>query len=128
MDVGEPLKTGGIRTSSPPFYLRRCSIRLFTHVVHLTLWYMMDHNDNSKSRSSSGSIDMQHLINPRGKGYSLTMLTPPVLVGTTNPWTDKPFGKEIKLGLRTRTPSEALRIRDVAYGHGMVYAESSKAI
>jgi integrase len=76
----------------------------------------MDHNDNSKSLSSSGSIDMQHLIKPRGKGYSLRMLTPPVLVGTTNPWTDKPFGKEIKLGLRTRAHAEALRIRDVRVG------------
>lgn len=85
-------------------------------MVHLTLWCMMDHNDNSKSLSPSGSIDMQHLIKPRGKGYSLRMLTPPVLVGTTNPWTDKPFGKEIKLGLRTRTHAEALRIRDVRVG------------
>jgi hypothetical protein len=77
---------------------------------------MTDHNDNSKPLSSSGSIDMQHLIKPRGKGYSLRMLTPAVLVGTTNPWTDKPFGKEIKLGLHTRTHAEALRIRDVRVG------------
>ncbi|MGJ8598067.1 tyrosine-type recombinase/integrase [Sulfitobacter sp.] len=85
-------------------------------MVHLTLWYMMDHNGNSKSPSSSGSIDMRHLIKPRGRGYSLRMLTPPVLVGTKNPWTAKPFGKEIKLGLDTRSHAEALRIRDVRVG------------
>jgi integrase len=44
------------------------------------------------------------------------MITPPILVGTKNPWTNKPFGKEIKLGLNTRGHAEALRIRDVRIG------------
>lgn len=39
------------------------------------------------------------------------MLTPPVQVGN-----DKPFGKEIKLGLDTRGHADALRIRDVGVG------------
>jgi len=77
---------------------------------------MMDHNDYSKSPSSSGGIDMRHLIKPRGRGYSLRMLTSHVLVGTENPCTAKPFGKEIKLGLDTRSHAEALRIRDVRVG------------
>ena len=85
-------------------------------MVHLTLWYMMDHNDNGTPPSPSDSIDMRHLIKPRGKGYSLRMLTPPVLEGTENPWTGKPFGKEIKLGLDTRGHADALRIRDVRVG------------
>ena len=86
---------------------------VFTHLVRLALWYIIDHNDNSKPLSSSGSTDMLHLTKPRGKGYSLRMLTPPFLVGTTNPETVKPFGKEIKLGLCRRTHAEALRNRDV---------------
>jgi integrase len=76
----------------------------------------MDHNDNSTPPPPSDSIDMRHLIKPRGKGYSLRMLTPTVLVGTENPWTGKPFGKEIKLGLDTRGHADALRIRDVRVG------------
>ncbi|MEH6832917.1 MAG: hypothetical protein V7661_18975 [Sulfitobacter sp.] len=85
-------------------------------MVHLALWYMMDHKDNRKLPRSSGSVDMRHLIKPRGKGCSVRMLTPPVLVGTKNPWTEKPFGKETKLGLDTRSHAEALRIRDVRVG------------
>jgi integrase len=85
-------------------------------VVHLTLWYMMDHNNTSTSPIQTVSIDMRHLIKPRGRGYSLRMLTPPVLIGTENPWTGKPFGKEIKLGLDTRGHADALRIRDVRVG------------
>ncbi|WP_428515008.1 tyrosine-type recombinase/integrase [Roseovarius sp.] len=59
---------------------------------------------------------MQYLTKPRGKGYSLRMPTPSVLVGTENPWTGKPFGIEIKLGLKTRHHAEAVRIRDVRVG------------
>ncbi|MBO6853343.1 MAG: tyrosine-type recombinase/integrase [Marivivens sp.] len=44
------------------------------------------------------------------------MITPDVLVGTLNPWTGKPFGREIKLGLNTRSHAEAIRLRDVRLG------------
>ncbi|MHA7827277.1 MAG: tyrosine-type recombinase/integrase [Roseovarius sp.] len=59
---------------------------------------------------------MQYLTKPRGRGYSLRMATPNVLVGTQNPWTGKPFGKEIKLGLHTQRHAEAVRMRDVRLG------------
>ncbi|MGR3760284.1 hypothetical protein ACUXV3_09175 [Roseobacteraceae bacterium NS-SX3] len=59
---------------------------------------------------------MQYLTKPRGKGYSLRMATPEVLIGLTNPWTGKPFGREIKLGLNTRTYAEAVRQRDIKVG------------
>jgi hypothetical protein len=76
----------------------------------------MDHVIIGQLLNLPDGNDMRHLIKPRGKGYSLRMLTPPVLVGTENPWTGKPFGKEIKLGLRTRGHPDALRIRDVRVG------------
>lgn len=60
--------------------------------------------------------DMRHLIKPRGKGYSLRLVTPDALIGTENPWTGKPFGREIKLGLKTRVHSEAIRQRDICIG------------
>lgn len=59
---------------------------------------------------------MQYLTKPRGRGYSLRMVTPDVLIGTKNPWTRKPFGREIKLGLQTRSHAEAVRLRDVRIG------------
>lgn len=59
---------------------------------------------------------MKYLIKPRGRGYSLRMVTPEALIGTKNPWTNKPFGKEIKLGLNTQRHAEAVRLRDVRVG------------
>ncbi|WP_424944820.1 hypothetical protein [Aliiroseovarius crassostreae] len=59
---------------------------------------------------------MQHLMKPRGKGYSLRLVTPEVLIGTENPWTGRPFGREIKLGLNTRSHAEAIRLRDIRLG------------
>ncbi|WP_171616935.1 hypothetical protein [Ruegeria sp. HKCCD6428] len=59
---------------------------------------------------------MRYLTKPRGKGYTLRMVTPEILVGTENPWTGKPFGREIKLGLNTRTHAEAVRLRDIRLG------------
>lgn len=59
---------------------------------------------------------MQHLTKPRGKGYSLRFSTPEILLGTENPWTGKPFGREIKLGLNTRSHAEAVRLRDIRLG------------
>lgn len=59
---------------------------------------------------------MRFIVKPRGKGYSLRMTTPDVLVGTENPWTSKPFGREIKLGLNTRSHAEAIRMWDIRVG------------
>jgi hypothetical protein len=59
---------------------------------------------------------MQHLTKPRGRGYSLRMVTPETLVGTMNPWTRKPFSREIKLDLNTRSHAEAVRLRYVRIG------------
>ena len=62
--------------------------------------------------------DMKHLIQPRGPatGWVFRMITPLELVGKPNPWTGKPFGKEIKKGLGTRRLVEARKLRDVALG------------
>ena len=61
---------------------------------------------------------MQYLIQPRGPGtgWVFRMVTPLELVGTPNPWTGKPFGKEIKKGLKTRRITEAKARRDIALG------------
>jgi integrase len=77
---------------------------------------MVDHIRDSPSASGSQEPDMQYLTKPRGRGYSLRMTTPEILVGTENPWTGKKFGREIKLGLNTRKHTEAIRIRDVRVG------------
>lgn len=77
---------------------------------------MTDHRAGASGLAGQGGPDMKHLMKPRGKGYTLRMKTPEVLVGTTNPWTEKPFGREIKLGLNTRSHAEALRLRDVRVG------------
>lgn len=76
----------------------------------------MDHIDSPKSAHSSVNHDMRNLIKPRGRGYSLRAITPEVLIGTTNSWTEKPFGKEIRLGLATRVHAEAVRLRDIRLG------------
>ena len=77
---------------------------------------MMDHMRQRPSESGKGGPDMMYLTKPRGRGYSLRMSTPDVLVGTLNPWTGKPFGREIKLGLNTTRHAEAIRLRDVRLG------------
>ena len=75
----------------------------------------MDHmKDPTKPHTQQP--DMRHLTQPRGKGYSFRMVTPDVLVGEMNPWTNKPFGKEIKIGLKTRRHADAVRQRDVRLG------------
>jgi len=76
----------------------------------------MDHKNTHTVATPKGDADMRFLVKPRGKGYSLRMATPEALIGTMNPWTGKPFCKEIKLGLRTRRHAEALRTRDVRIG------------
>ncbi|MDH5529464.1 MAG: hypothetical protein OEY05_05450 [Paracoccaceae bacterium] len=61
---------------------------------------------------------MRYLVQPRGPGKSwvFRMVTPPDLVGVTNPWDGKPFGKEIKKGLKTRRLPEARILCDIALG------------
>ncbi|WP_157932997.1 hypothetical protein [Roseovarius salinarum] len=61
---------------------------------------------------------MHYLIQPRGPGtgWVFRMVTPPELVGMENPWTGKPFGREIRRGLKTRHLPEARKRRDVALG------------
>lgn len=80
------------------------------------VWYMMDHIETGSSRSGEVKPDMRYLTKPRGKGFSLRMPTPEILVGTLNPFTKKPFGKEIKLGLNTRCHAEAVRLREIRAG------------
>jgi integrase len=77
---------------------------------------MTYHMEQPSHESGKETPDMQYLTKPRGKGYSLRMPTPNVLIGTENPWTGKPFGFEIKLGLNTRSHAEAVRLRDVRVG------------
>lgn len=73
-------------------------------------WSIMD--------NTSEPEDMKHLIQPRGPatGWVFRMVTPLELIGKPNPWTGKPFGKEIKKGLGTRRLVEARKLRDVALG------------
>lgn len=56
---------------------------------------------------------MRNLHKPRGRGYSLRVKTPDILVGQENPWTGGQFRKTITLGLGTRVHAEALRLRDI---------------
>ncbi|WP_227268744.1 hypothetical protein [Roseobacter weihaiensis] len=77
---------------------------------------MMDHTRASPSGPCVSELDMRHLTKPRGKGYTMRLIAPEVLVGTGNPWTGKPFGREIKLGLNTRSHAEAVRLRDIRLG------------
>jgi hypothetical protein len=74
------------------------------------------HIDEDDGGTHEEARDMRHLERPRGKGYSLRIKTPEVLVGTENPWTGKPFGKTLQLGLDTTKYAEAVRTRDVRIG------------
>lgn len=71
---------------------------------------MMDHKSKAE--------DMHYLIQARGPGtgWVFRMVTPIELVGKANPWTGKPFGKEIRRGLKTRSLPEVRGHRDVALG------------
>jgi hypothetical protein len=62
--------------------------------------------------------DMRHLIQPRGPntGWVFRIVTPPDLIGKSNPWTGKPFGKEIRKGLKTRHLPTARKQRDICLG------------
>ncbi|MAM61424.1 tyrosine-type recombinase/integrase [Maritimibacter sp. UBA3975] len=61
---------------------------------------------------------MRYLKQARGEGsgYIFRMVTPENLRGTENPWTGKPFGKEIKNGLNNRHRPTAQQRRDVIVG------------
>lgn len=76
----------------------------------------MDHIAGREAAVEGGQPDMRHLSKPRGKGYTFRMVTPEALIGTHNPLTGRPFGREIKLGLGTRCHAEAIRLRDVHLG------------
>lgn len=62
--------------------------------------------------------DVQYLVQPRGPGKSwvFRMVTPPALVGVSNPWNGKPLRREIKRGLATSHLPEARKRRDVLLG------------
>lgn len=64
------------------------------------------------------TADMRYLKQPRGPGRSwvFSMVTPPDLVGVPNPWDGRPFGKEIRKGLKTRMLPDARKLRDIALG------------
>jgi len=90
--------------------------------------YVAYHIDEDDGGAHEEARDMRHLERPRGKGYSLRIKTPEVLVGTENPWTGKPFGKTLKLGLDTTKYAEAVRTRDVRIGQlWQLEAEAKKA-
>lgn len=63
-------------------------------------------------------LDTQYLFQPRGQGtgWCFRMVTPPALVGKTNPRTEKPYGKEIRVGLKTHVLSDARKARDILLG------------
>lgn len=68
--------------------------------------------------NNDGSEDMQYLRFSRGEGSSLVfrMRTPEVLKGKTSPFTGRPLGKEIIIGLGTRRVTEAQKMRDRLLG------------
>lgn len=55
------------------------------------------------------------------------MVTSEILIGTESLWTGKAFGKEIKLGLNTRSHAEAIRLRDVRVGPGRQFEADALA-
>jgi hypothetical protein len=63
-------------------------------------------------------LDTQFLFQPRGPGtgWCFRMLTPPVLIGRTNPRTGRPYGREIRMGLDTRSLKDAWKLRDLHLG------------
>jgi hypothetical protein len=71
----------------------------------------------SKTDDTKGD-EMRYLVQPRGPGKSCVfrMATAPQLVGKVSPFTGKPFGAEIKLGLKTPRLPEAQRQRDIYLG------------
>jgi hypothetical protein len=58
----------------------------------------------------------QYLRQPRGRGFTFKMPTPPTLIGQDNPRTGKPYGKTIHEGLNTRDVRDAAKLRDLRLG------------
>lgn len=63
-------------------------------------------------------LDTDYLFQPRGQGtgWCFRMLTPPALIGKINPRTGKAYGREVRIGLNTRSVSEARKARDILLG------------
>ncbi|TNC93818.1 MAG: Uncharacterized protein FD119_3737, partial [Stygiobacter sp.] len=63
-------------------------------------------------------LDTKYLLQPRGPGtgYVFRMLTPAALMGQTNPRTQSAYGREIRVGLKTRSLREARTARDILLG------------
>jgi len=61
-------------------------------------------------------LDLRHLYQPRGRGWCFRYRTPACLIGQTDPTTGKPFGREIRRGLKTRDLRQARLKRDVILG------------
>jgi len=64
-------------------------------------------------------LDTKYLFQPRGPGtaWLFRMPTPGILIGKTNPRTDKPYGKEIREGLGGASDlRKARRLRDLRLG------------
>jgi hypothetical protein len=75
---------------------------------------MLSIMDNTKAPRE----DMRYLSQPRGPatGWVFRMVTPPDLIGVPNPWDGRPFGKEIRRGLKTRHLPTARKNRDILLG------------
>lgn len=63
-------------------------------------------------------LDTNFLFQPRGHGtgWCFRMVTPLPLVGRINPRTNRPYGREVREGLRTRDLQQARRLRDLRLG------------
>ena len=61
-------------------------------------------------------INDQYLRQPRGRGFTFKMPTPPPLIGRDNPRTGKPYRKTIHEGLGTRDVRKAAKLRDILLG------------
>lgn len=71
--------------------------------------------------------DMLYIRPPtKRKGYSFRMKTPPLLIGTTDPKSGRPFGKEIVRGLGTRHLPTARKARDRILGEVRVLEDKAQ--
>lgn len=63
-------------------------------------------------------LDTKYMTQPRGEGtvWVFRMRTPEILVGRTNPRTNRPYGNAIRESLKSRSLVSARRIRDVLLG------------
>lgn len=63
-------------------------------------------------------LDTTFLFQPRGQGtgWCFRMATPLALIGRENPRTGRPYGGEIREGLKTRDLKQARKLRDLRLG------------